>query len=71
MYVNELMAIARQNELRDEAERARLVRHARRGRPRMLVRSLGAAREQLRNLTASSAGRAHRESPQRGAAALR
>jgi hypothetical protein len=52
MYVNELRAIAKQNELREQAEHSRLVRQARPEANGMLVRSLSAAREQIRKLAA-------------------
>ena len=57
MYVNELLAIAKQNELREQADHSRLVRQARAERSGMLVRSLSAAREQIRNLAAPTSSR--------------
>ena len=67
MYTDELRAIARPDELREQAERSRLVREGRGDRPRMLVRSLSAAAQQIRSLTAGSGDRSHggnRRAPQ-------
>lgn len=52
MYVNELLTIAKQSELREHAEHARLVRQARGDRAGILVRGLTVARERIRNLAA-------------------
>ena len=52
MYVDELLAIAKQNELRQQADHSRLVTQARPDRTGMFVRSLSAARERIRNLVA-------------------
>jgi hypothetical protein len=71
MYTDELLAIARQNELREQADRSRLVTQARGDRPGTLVRSLSAVREQIRNLTAPSGDPARRDGRRRGATALR
>jgi hypothetical protein len=71
MYTDELLATARQNELREEAERSRLLRQGRGDRRGMLVRSLSAVREQIRNPTAASGDPEHRGGRRRGAAALR
>jgi hypothetical protein len=55
MYVNELLAIAKQNELRQHAEQARLVRQARGGRAGIVSRGLTVVREKITNLVAPAA----------------
>jgi hypothetical protein len=55
MYVDELLAIAKPNELREHAEHARLVRQARGDRAGILVRGLTLARERIRSLAAPAA----------------
>jgi hypothetical protein len=47
MYLNELLAIEKQNELREQAEHARLVREARSDRAGILARGLSAVRSRL------------------------
>ena len=70
MYVNELLAIARQNELHEQGDQFRLARQAR-GDRRGLVRRLSGARKQIRSLTAPSGEPARPEGPRRGTPALR
>jgi hypothetical protein len=72
MYTDQLLAVARPNELREQAGHSRLARHARGDRPGLLVRSLSAARTQLRNLTTTaSRDPGRRDGSRRGATALR
>lgn len=47
MYLNELLAIEKQNELRERAEHARLVRQARSDRAGILARGFGAVRSRF------------------------
>jgi hypothetical protein len=63
MYLNELLAIAKQNELREHAEHARLVRQARIDRAGILARGFNAVRSRIRDHAAPSADPANRERP--------
>jgi hypothetical protein len=63
MYLNELLAMAKPNELREQAEHARLVRLARSDRAGILARGFNAVRSRIRDHAAPSADPAGSERP--------